>query len=239
MDAPVALKCPNCGSQLRGTDINADTGLVTCSYCRALSTMPGGTNNAAAKPPEPMRARPAVPLPQRMSIEHEGLTLVLTRSWFSHVAWFLVFFCIAWDGFLVFWYSIAFSTDSPWIMKVFPLAHVAIGVGLTYYVLCLFTNQTRVVAGQGKLSVGHGPLPWRGNMELEAGQIAQLHCKEVFRSGRNGGSLTFEVIVTMRDGTSRKLITGLNESEQALYLEQQIEKALGVQDKPMAGELPR
>ena len=39
-----------------------------------------------------------------------------------------------------------------------------------------------------------------------------------------------------RDGLRHKLISGLSEPEQALYLEQVIEQRLGLPDRPVAGE---
>jgi hypothetical protein len=39
--------------------------------------------------------------------------------WFTPSVIFLVFFCIAWDSFLIFWYSMAFNSKHvPWIAVV-------------------------------------------------------------------------------------------------------------------------
>lgn len=41
MPDPVSLKCPNCGSVLRADDCDMATGIIKCSYCKALATLPG------------------------------------------------------------------------------------------------------------------------------------------------------------------------------------------------------
>lgn len=235
MESPTALKCPNCGSQLRDTDMNLDTGIVRCSYCRALSTLPTRT----APTLEGFRTRSPVALPPRMTCDQDGVDVIITRSWFSHAAWFLVFFCIAWDAFLIFWYTMAFAAGAPWIFKIFPIAHVAVGVGLTYTVLTMFMNRTLIRAGSGQFSIRHGPLPWFGNFICDSSAIEQLYCKENISHGRQGSSTTYQLWANLRDGTSKKLIGSVMDIEQVLFVEQRIEKALGIRDKAVGGEIPR
>src|SRR5690606_5247899 len=88
-------------------------------------------------------------LPDWLRVGQGGGGLVFTRRWFQPVFLFLAFFCLMWDGFLVVWYGIAFATlgtaKGPGLMMfVFPLIHVAVGVGLTYYTICGFFNRTEV-----------------------------------------------------------------------------------------------
>ena len=46
-----------------------------------------------------------------------------------------------------------------------------------------------------------------------------------------------EVHALLGSGVRRKLLTGLEELDQALFVEQEIEAALGIRDRPMAGEV--
>lgn len=78
-------------------------------------------------------------------------------------------------------------------MKVFPIGTAAVGVGLTYFTLAGLMKTTRVRVNSGRLSVSHGPLPWAGNREFDAGDIAQLFCKEKTNRGENGSQSTYEV----------------------------------------------
>jgi hypothetical protein len=167
-----------------------------------------------------------------------GGRVVLERSWYSPTLFFLVFFCVAWDSFLFFWYSTALTVEGPpsLLMVIFPAAHVAVGVGLTYRTLAGFVNKTRVTVTPDELTVRHGPLPWRGNVSLPAAALTQLYCEETVTHGKNGTSRTYTLSAVLRDGRKIALIKALPEAAQALFLEQLIEERLGIRDAPVGGE---
>lgn len=87
---------------------------------------------------------------------------------------FLAFFCLAWNAFLVVGLSES-QEETPmlWLFLLFPIVHVAVGVGLTYYTLAGFLNFTEVTVRGGTLTVRQGPLPWKGNRTLSAIDLAQ------------------------------------------------------------------
>ncbi len=158
---------------------------------------------------------------------------MLERSWFSPSLIFMAFFCVVWDSFLVFWYSMALRAGAPWIMVVFPIAHLAVGVGLTYSTLCGFVNRTRIAVEGGRLSIGHGPLPWRGNRVLETQALDQLFCEEKIGSK---GSKSYVLSALLKGGEKVVLLKSLPEADQALYIEALLEDRLGIVDVPVAGE---
>lgn len=234
MAAPTSLKCPNCAAILRAEDWDMGTGMIKCGYCHSLSNIPISNQEQGG-----FRARPEIPLPPGIQVQETMEGTVITRRWFNLAVAFLIPFCIAWDSFLIFWYSIALSGKGPWIMAVFPLLHVAVGVGLTYYTLATLFNTTRIVAGRGFLRIQHGPLPWMGNTELPTGNLNQLYGKEKISRGKNGPHYQYELWAALHDGSTRKLLGAGITMEQALYLEQKLERALALKDRTMAGELPR
>ncbi|HSI65119.1 MAG TPA: hypothetical protein VLE43_18475 [Candidatus Saccharimonadia bacterium] len=238
MSAPVAFKCPNCASPLKADDWDTATGIIKCSYCRALSTVPV-TASSEGTPESSRFVRPPVPLPPGLKVEEGVLGLSIQRRWFSWVILFLIPFCIAWDSFLIFWYTKAFESGGPWIMKVFPIVHVAVGVGLTYFTLASLMNITRISVESGLIRIRHFPLPWLGNLDLDASNLEQLFCKEKTHRNKNGVNYTYEVWAVLRDGKSRKILSTSMEQDQALYIEQKLEQALGIKDRPVAGEVLR
>ena len=164
----------------------------------------------------------------------------ITRRWFSCVFIFLAFFCVFWDGFLVFWYSIAFGAGAPLIAKLFPILHLALGIGLTYFTLAGFVNRTTIEVASDELTIQHGPLPWFGNHRLPVDQLEQLYSRQVVNQGKNGRiSYSYKVNAVTREGKKITLLSGLTESDQALFVEQQLEQHLGIKDRPVPGELPR
>lgn len=238
MASPIALKCPSCASPLSADDFDSQHGFIKCGYCKALMTLP----KAAERKSEggsAFRERGEVPMPARVRLENTAHGMAILRRWFSPAILFLVFFCIAWDGFLVFWYSMAFAMNGPFIMKIFPIAHVAIGVWLTYFTIASLFNTTRIAAERGELVVKHGPVPWAGAKRLNASEVDQLFCKEKVSRSKNGIRYTYGVWTAMKDGSSAKIIAANLEMDQALFIEQQLEKALGIRDREVPGELTR
>ena len=122
-------------------------------------------------------------------------------------------------------------------MILFPLIHVGIGVGLTYYVICSVVNTTTILVSRGVLSLTHGPLWWPGgSLEIPTSEVDQLYCTRHVHRHKNSRSVTFTVNVLQRDQISAKLLSGLNK-QQALYIEQTIEDHLKIEDVPVDGEI--
>jgi hypothetical protein len=184
---------------------------------------------------QPMKAR----MPENLSIEHRNDGLTLSYRWFSGKFIFLALFCLFWDGFLVFWYGIAFSQDAPWIMLVFPLLHLSAGVFLTYYTIAGIYNRTIITVGQGKLSIQHGPLPWPGNRTLQGSEINQLYPEEVIARGRNGPQISYRLSAVSNDNKKIKLLSGFDSPDSIRFIERQVEMWLGIRDRRVEGEMPK
>jgi len=163
------LTCPDCGAAIPADDINIDQGIAKCRACNAVINVAEEVH-AGGSVPSILR-RPRVPQPPRITVEDLGDGLRLTRRWFSGTAVALTFFCVFWDGFLVVWYSIAFGAGGPWFMVVFPLLHVVVGIGLTYFTLALYLNRSVLEVRDGRLTIRHGPLPWPGNRNLDTSGV--------------------------------------------------------------------
>ncbi|MCO4771904.1 MAG: hypothetical protein KDA24_17870 [Deltaproteobacteria bacterium] len=234
------------------SDLDRRLGIVSCRHCGAIYDLTrkgarptaevppfGGAEVAAEAPPKESLDRAPAPLPEGFQVERgrEGLLRVRWR-WFRPVAFFLVFFCVAWDGFLITWYSMGLASGDqmPLIFFLFPLAHVAVGVGLTYWTAALFLNRSTVTVTRDELRVSHGPLPWFPSPRISVGELEQLYVERKVSHRKNGTTVTFKVMAVTRSHTGRKLIGGLEELRQALYLEQEIEQVLGIRDRPVAGE---
>lgn len=240
MSAPVAFKCPNCASPLSADDWDIASGIIKCSYCRALSTIPAAAPSGnSAKGAYTERA--PVPLPPKLKVEEDALGLTIQRRWFSWIVIFLIPFCIAWNGILLAMLTGMFSTKNalPWFVYVIPVGHVAIGLGLAYFILATLFNSTRISAQSGLIRIRHGPVPWRGNLDLEASNLEQLFCKEKVSRSKNAVRYTYEVWAVTRDGTSRRILGTSLDQDQALYIEQKLEKALGIKDRSVPGEVWR
>lgn len=244
----ITLECPSCGGR---TEFSADAELLICEYCgnkhafRLPNPTTGQTPAAAlgaftAPPPDDSDSNqgilPLRPRPKEVTVHKEGDRLRLSWRWFSWKFIPLALFCVAWDGFLCFWYSTTFSTGAPWIMIVFPIAHLGVGVGLTYYTLAGFLNSSQLVIDRDEFAVSHGPLPWLGNLRVPVRQVKQLYCKE--KPGKDKSS-TYQLSVVLRDGRKKDLLSNLDSPEIGFYIEHQIESWLNLTDHPVRGEISK
>ena len=217
------MDCPSCGAAI------ADNAL-RCEFC----------NRPVAASTD---RRATAPRPQKFHVDEDAGGLHIWWRWFSPAVFFLLPFAIAWNAFLIGWYSMATGDmgGAPFFFRfvflVFPLAHVAVGVGLAYLVLAMLLNRSVVKVDRGVLTVAHHPLPWPG-ATLEADQIEQIFCSRV--AGKNSDSSpTFQVRARLKNGSVKTLLTNVTDSDEALYLEQAIERHLRIRDVEVTGELPR
>lgn len=224
----ITLTCPSCGGRIK---VSQNTTHYKCEFCKNEHIVSPDSRLAAGQ----KNKRPEVAMPAGMIVDYGAQNLHLERRWFSMKYIPMAFFCIAWDAFLIFWYSMAFSMNPGWIFIVFPIAHVAVGVGLTYSTLAGFLNTTKVDVNSRTVSIAHGPLPWLGNRTIDTQSVKQFFTKE--ERGEKGSS--FDLYLTTQDNKSIKLIDGLESADAGLFIEQQIESWLQIEDTPVAGELPR
>ena len=121
-------------------------------------------------------------------------------------------------------------------MIVFPIAHVAVGVALTYSTLAGFINHTDLEVTLDKLTTHHGPLPWTGQMSFPTKEITQFYTRH---NKGNRGAFSYDLFMITRDGKTRKVLFGLESPDIPLFIEQHIERWLNIKDESVAGELPR
>ena len=110
----------------------------------------------------------------------------------------------------------------------FPIGHVAVGIGITYYVLAALVNKTDIVISSSGVRVTIGPAPWIGNKEVRADEITRVLVRE--RNVKQGRA--FNVMYADRSRKERKLVTSLPEHEQAQFVVATIEQNLGLKSLP-------
>jgi hypothetical protein len=221
------LVCPSCGAKTR---LNASGERAVCEYCG---------NERLLNPENRPTLRPEVARPEKVSIQNDAQSARLVQRWFSFKFIFLALFALFWDGFLIFWYGAALLAGASWIMLVFPLVHLAVGIGITYYTIAGFINRTVVEVNRETLSVWFEPLPWFGKRKLSTAGVTQLYCKEKIVRHKNGYSIQYVLYAVTAANTQVKLLGGLDDSNTAIFLEQQLERWLKIEDRPVAGEIPR
>jgi hypothetical protein len=232
------MKCKKCHAEIPAENINIQPAIAKCNVCSAVFSF---YDEIAPRPAESggggtpgilSRSRfTDLGLPKGFTLENTGEEIRIRRRWFSPLFIFLTVFVVFWDGFLFVWFIIAFTNGEP-AMAAAGSLHALVGIGLTYFVVAGYINSTLIAANGEHLIIYHYPLPWPGTKTLKSPDITQLYCKRVRGSGRSG-SVSYEVRGILQDGRDIKIVGGLTEDTQALFIEQEVENHLKIVDRPV------
>lgn len=224
--------CPVCAREIRAEDIDLAGSLAKCVSCNNVfsceAQLPAVSSEGLKKS--------SVEKPKNFTLEWPGNGLVIVRKWFSWLTTVpLAIFCLVWNGFMVMWFSIAFL-QKQYMMAVFGTLHGAVGVGLIYAVLANILNKTSIRISYDSLVVTIGPLPSFGQKNIARRDVRQLFVREVVHPSKNGTSLSYSVEVITVVGKTICLVSGLPKREEAQFVEQEVEKYLGITDERVRGE---
>ncbi len=222
----IDLRCPNCQAAIDSANVDSERDLATCGRCGRLVDL--RKVRAAAAPasearPSGPRKRTTVELPTGMSVE-TGQGLVIRRRWLRSKHWFLLVLFAPLAAYVAYLWTTL--DTSVWL--VLGTLFVA---SWNYNLVVMFVNSTTVSVDASRVLVRHGPLPslFGRSTDIARSDIAQLYSAKY-------GAL-FAVEAKLKSGKTARVVAPLVAAEQALFIEQQVERALGLVDVAVAGEL--
>ena len=237
----LAIACIVCSKTIPADDVHLDTRLAKCRSCNAVFEF---ERQVRAHTP-----RPPVPLPRNMTLADGPSSLTIVRKWkFTSMTGFLLVFAGFWNVVvLIFVVALILVPGPKWegtdksvplaFMWLFLTPFILVGFGSGYSALALLLNRTRIAIEGKRLEIIHQPIRWRGNHRLDTKQIAQLFCTE-YAEHQSNGTPVYRMCVNalMTDGARIELVKGLEDAGQAFFLEQQIERHLGIENRPVDRE---
>lgn len=192
---------------------------------------------------------PPIPMPANMNIQRGHGRVVITRRWFTPVHIFTLIFAVIWNMIVFGFFWAAMIGDGGSFLLFFSLPFFAAGISIAYFSLAGLLNTTTIELAGGALSVRHQPLPWPGTPSIPAAEISQLysiervhHHSSSSSSGSRRTSTSYSYEVRIIHGSQRreeKLVGGLTDANQALFIEHTIEHHLGIVDRRVRGEIRR
>lgn len=254
------MNCPRCRALIPVDDVNLEHLLAKCRQCQevfrfSVEEIEAVTDRVRENEPLPKASgreneplldislhKIRAPQPPNYRIEVSGHRRRIVSRWFEYRHLGMLMFCVFWDGFLVVWYTIAFSINGPWLMVIFPLIHVAVGVCLTYATLAGLLNQTVIAIDDGTLAITHGPVPWVGGLRVPAMAITQIYCTAIplnrwRMTGANYGFIDpVQVRALLENGEQRMLFNTLPK-EEGLFIEQVLEEWLKIKPRRVPGQV--
>lgn len=175
-----------------------------------------------------------VPIPQKIQIEQFLDQTTITVPWYIPTAWFLLFFSLFWNSILfVFLFVVPFPAK-------FALGfHLAAGVAIGWYTLCLFLNKTTFVITPRDFSLTTKPIFafGYGAVTINRGDFKQIYVREHKKRSKNGVNFQYKLHLLENNDRSRELPFSCTDPEQALFIRHEIEKIMRIEHQPVEGEL--
>ena len=241
------ITCRSCETAVPADDVNLETVLAKCRHCHAVFDFSAQVRGSApASEVKKKRDLGELPMPKGLVVDDGGSVLTITRKWGRGPAIFFLIFSGFWNMivgvFVVAGIAGAFNEPKAgemggWFIWVFLTPFIAVGLGTGYAALALLLNRTTIRVDGSTLTVDHAPFRWPGRRSIDTYSLDQLYCQEyVAYKQNNVPQYRLAIHALQKDGTRVKLLGGIENAGQAIYLERLLEKHLGIEDRPVRDE---
>ena len=233
--------CPNCGSELvAGTNL----ALLECKSCNIYIPVSAATpapdkfsdGDDFEHPSVAVVPKKEVSLPTRFRLNQATRNFEISWRWWNKWSWF-------WLVFAGFWNLVTFPMlfavilgDDVDMEMLFFIPFVLVGGITGYLALAYVLNSTTLTVSRGMIKLSHGPLPYSGS-SFDASRLDQLYCEQYVAGTVNDSPVyAFRVKALLKSGEHQVFVSALNTLQEAIYLEQEVERHLNIEDRPVAGE---
>lgn len=228
------LRCPKCATPIPAEDINIDSLIGKCRNCHAIFEVDEEMDRQH-QDSEREEERPNIDLPRGFEVQQGVSTLDIRINWRkTRMIWFYVLFSLFWNGVTFVFVGIAISANSLPIALAISV-HFMIGIAFLLYTISLLINTTHIHVSTHGLRIKHGPMPvpFHPKRNIPRTQLEQLYVEEYVASRTNGRpNMAFRLRAVVAGQDKRpQLMRGLKKPEQALYLEHEIEKFMGIRNR--------
>lgn len=225
------LSCQRCHEPLCASTFDEAAGILVCRSCQTTfdlakrisgSDEPSGASDLIGTNDE----RAVAPAPLGWSQEITGDQWTVSHRWReTEPVAFISIFAILWNVL-----TIIFTLAAGLMLPLSPFW--LIGCWLAYLTLkCLF-NITKVSVASGKLHIAITPFAWQDALEIDVNKVEQIYLK---RSAVTLKSTSVSVRALTTDHGEVGLVDGVS-FEEGLWLEQELERHLGIRDRAVVGE---
>ncbi|MEZ4888216.1 MAG: zinc ribbon domain-containing protein [Chitinophagales bacterium] len=229
MSSAIHLKCPNCGHPIRADDINILSLAAKCSSCGCVFPFKPRLFQAYSVPIKPEKR------PKGVEIHLQDKELFLTYRWWTVRYLFLLLLGALWNLSTIMWFVITLANDA-YLMMAMGMVFAVGGIALQYVSIAGFLNTTMIKVDDFQLSVTHQPVFWFSVPKLRRDEITQLYCTLHINRGQNYTQYSYQLNVILKNGKHVCILKGINNADQAQYLEKEIEHFLKIKDRYVKGE---
>jgi len=237
----VKLNCPNCDRWIPTENVNLQRGFAVCHLCQQVFRLAKIVPRKFSKQDLPL----PVPKPRNFEVAETKGEIIIRQSWYRPWVWILVPLAIVAAGVLIaIMFTVASDPEGPGPIGFFlPLLvpHTWLVLAFIYASFTMLLNKTIVQVRNDEVAVSHRPIFYWGNYVVPVHDIQQFYCSE--RQGRwssnwrpNQYSQHFDLNALLTDGSKLRLLT-LEQVDEALFIEQELERHLHIADRLVTGEV--
>ena len=166
------------------------------------------------------------PLPAGLSLERSGATTTVSISWRNMASWGLLPLGVVAAAIPI---GLFFKLrDLPWIdpIQLVVVVFGIVGLVFSYVVIRRLLNVTRLEVTPQRITISHGPLPWRRPSEVATDTIRKVEVRP-FRWRYDGNVAThYYVWAVHEDGNETCLLERDTTKEQANLVRDEIQQVL-------------
>jgi len=231
------VACPQCDHPIDGSNININSTLAKCSHCNAILFMEDDEFFGRRK-----RNRPEMMIPIGTEVLHLPSSLDIRTKWnkarSKGSTWFLLLFAVMWN-IIILPTAVTMLTTGQIGGLIAMSAHLTVGIGLIYYLLGVYLNYTDIYVTDEDITIETRPLknPFTKNRVIKTKDIKQLYVSRYVSSTTNGiANYAYALYAIDQSDRRNLLLKGMNKESQ-LYIEQEIEQFLEIEDIRISGEV--
>ena len=227
------LTCPRCNHLISGADINIEKTIAKCSNCQYVFAFSHDSKIGGLVPE-------LIP-PEGIEVLKLRNELDLRLDWKKTTSkggqLFMMAFTFLWNLILLPFVLTVILTGN-WGILLFMSLHLAVGLGLIWYMAAIYLNKTSINLSRHKMKIRTLPLrlPFSKSGEYEISDIRQFFVSKYTASTSNGvPNYAYALYAIMANGDKISMLRGMNRETQH-YIEQELENYLGIANQKVNDE---
>ena len=241
----IVKSCKHCLAPLSEEALIKGDEVIVCDYCSTVHYMREEPVPYPEKPKN--QAKKKREQPDNFIIEQVANGIDITYPWFGKQHRGLLFFVIIWNAFIAFFTVVmvgGMMSESTFEIMVlfFLIPFYAVGIGMAWYVLAGFLNETSIHVAKDGIATDYKPIPMIGSKRhnVRRDDIDQVYCRRrVAYSSNDVPVHVYDFHYVKTSGDDIEFIKGLDSLNKAVFIEQTIERIYEIGDRTVEGEYGR
>lgn len=233
------LNCPDCNHSFQTEDKAVVVTVIKCKSCNNIFEYTDQLK--AAGLPIPYKKKSGIIISKGIEMNQLKEEMEIKIDWNEVTSSFSIWFGIYWNLFLLFvtYLLVTGDSDVKLFFALFLIPFYLVGIKFIYRILVYLYNTTFITVNKEMINVEHTPINFYlfKDHHLMTHAIEQLFVRKE-QIGEKGNEHVYAwcVDVEMKDGEMITLMKDLKEEKYAFYIEQEIEKYLGIKDRSVPND---